>query len=86
MKSKEYIEEMKNIKPSEELIQKTISNIKQIKEVEKMKKSIGIKRILIGATAFMALSAGTVGAYAAYRKYRNSRKNRYKIRPKLRWK
>lgn len=65
MKSKEYIEEMKNIKPSEELIQKTISNIKQIKEVEKMKKSIGIKRILIGATAFMALSAGTVGAYAA---------------------
>jgi len=61
MKRDNYINKMKDIKPKEELLQKTISNIQNSKK----KKGNGLKRILTGIAAMAILSIGTVGAYVA---------------------
>ena len=63
MKRDEYINQMKNISPSEDLINKTISNIEHAKMQEEIKKQSKWKKALAGAVAMVTLSVGTVGAY-----------------------
>lgn len=65
MKKDEYVNQMKNISPSEDLIKKTVANIEQVKMQEKIKKTSSWKKILAGAAAMVTLSVGTVGAYIA---------------------
>ena len=65
MKRDEYVNQMKNIGPSEDLIKKTISNIEQAKMQEKIKKQSKWKKVLAGAVAMVTLSVGSVGAYVA---------------------
>lgn len=62
MISKVYINEMNEIHASEELIQKTIKCIKDVKKFEKNRK---IKKVIAGATAALTLSIGSVAAYIA---------------------
>ena len=63
MKRDEYINQMKNISPSEDLIKKTISNIEHAKMQEEIKKQSKWKKALAGAVAMVTLSVGSVGAY-----------------------
>lgn len=60
MKNKEYINQMSNIHASDELISKTIKNIKTSQKVEK---NFNIKKIMVGTAATLVLSIGSVGAY-----------------------
>lgn len=60
MKNKEYINQMSNIHASDELISKTIKNIKTSQKVEK---NFNIKKMMVGTAAILVLSIGSVGAY-----------------------
>lgn len=60
MKNKEYVNQMSKIHASDELISKTIKNIKTSQRLEK---SLNIKKIIAGTVATLILSIGSVGAY-----------------------
>lgn len=62
MRSKMYIEEMKNVHASEELILKTIERINNMQKAENKMKA---KKAIAGTAAVLTLAFGSVGAYAA---------------------
>ena len=65
MKKDEFVNQMKNISPSEHLIKKTISNIVQTKKIEKEKKKSMLKKVIASAIAMITLSVSSVYAYVA---------------------
>lgn len=60
MKKDKYIEEMKNVHASEELIEKTIE---KIDNMQKMKNKTRFKQAITGTAAALTLAFGSVGAY-----------------------
>lgn len=62
MKNEEFKKQMKKIRPSDELIEKTIENIKNVNKVKKGNK---VKKLIAGTAAALTLSVGSVGAYIA---------------------
>lgn len=62
MISNRYIEEMKDVYATEELIQKTIEKINNIQKVENKMKA---KKAIAGTAAAITLAFGSVGAYVA---------------------
>lgn len=62
MKREFFKEELNEIHADEELIARTIQNIKNI---EKAKKNIMVKRIVAGTATAVVLSIGSVAAYVA---------------------
>lgn len=71
MKNEVYKKQMKKIRPSDELIEKTIANIKKVnnennaKNPNKLKNADKLRRLVAGTAAALTLSVGSVGAYMA---------------------
>ncbi|MBO5349068.1 MAG: DUF4179 domain-containing protein [Clostridia bacterium] len=68
MKNEVYKKQMKKIRPSDELIEKTIQNIKNVnklKNTNKVKNGIRLRKLVAGTAAVLTLSVGSVGAYIA---------------------
>lgn len=68
MKNEVYKKQMKKIRPSDELIEKTIANIKKVNNENnpnKLKNADKLRRLVAGTAAALTLSVGSVGAYIA---------------------